>query len=398
MASIEYRLITRRDTETGQPSAPAPGADPPAASIPRSGVQASDRALSAIRCVQDIRPDEVCGIVALDGDKTVARISLVYTQILIDGRLQKCAVGSNFFVDQDYRNRAVGLSILLKALTLGVPYIEASVSGQMLKILEKFQKFKRVDQSQVFQVPVDRAGIVQMARWDLYNPKNQGSGYIADKLLKARIVGSLWRQRRSIARAASTAIRVIGADQALEYCRDHFRKARFRVQLPWTVAGLRRALSGDDPNHAAWLVNVGDDGPWLVSLYRRERVLGYDDTGQPRILLEAHLNEIYPPPCSVASVPPLLSFALKHAANMAACVLHIHATAPAIIEACEQSGLRSRTKKSIFIAPIGVDDAAHTILGDAGNWWCRAVSEDQFEESFRADATPGTASCVPAAG
>jgi hypothetical protein len=60
--------------------------------------------------------------------------------------------------------------------------------------------------------------------------------------------------------------------------------------------------------------------------------------------------------------------------------------------------LRSRTKKSIFIAPVGVNDAVRTILGEPGNWWCRAFSEDQFEESFLADATSGMASCVPAAG
>lgn len=398
MARIEYRFITRRDTETAQLSIPAPIIDSSTSSIPRAGVQASDSARAAIRCSQDILPDEVCGIVAFDDAKAVARIGLFYTQILIDGRLQKCAVGSGFFVDQNYRDRAIGLAILLKALTLGVPYIEASVSGQMFNILRKLQKFKRVDRNRVFQVPVDCAGILQMARWDLYSQNNQAASYIVDKLRKARIIGSLWRQRQRIARATSTVVQVMEADQALEYCLDHFHKACFRVQLPWTVVGLRRALSGDDPNHAAWLLKVGDGGPWLVSLYRRARVLGYDDTGQPRMLLEAHLNEIYPPPNSVSSVLPLLSFALKHAMNMTTQVMHIHAMTPAIFEACKQSGLHSRTEKSIFIAPVGVDDATRTVLSDAGNWWCRAISEDQFEESFSADASPDIASCVPAAG
>jgi hypothetical protein len=394
MAGIEYRSITRRETESGQPYTSAPGDNLRAASIPRTGVQAPDRALSAIRCMQDIDPDDVCGIVALDGDKIIGRISLLYTQLLVDGQLQKCAVGSSFFVDQNYRGRAVGLSILLKVLSLGIPYIEAGVSAQMRMILEKFQKFKLVDQSPIFTVPLDRTGIVQMARWHLYSPENRTNGYIADKFMKVRIVGSLWFQRRRIRRAASIPIRTMGTDQALEYCRDHFDEACFRVQLPWTAARLRRAFSGDDPNHAAWLVSVGADGPWLVSLYRRERALRSGDNGQQRTLVEAHLSEIYPPPRSVANVLPLLSFALKRAENMSVHVLHIHATAPVIVEACLQSGLRSRTKRSTFIAPSGVDTAARNVLGDPDNWWCRAFSEDQLEESFTPVTTRCTASCV----
>jgi GNAT superfamily N-acetyltransferase len=384
---IEYRILTKRDVDQWQRNhAGSDGAqsEEPTDGIPRSGLQRGAAWMSRIAYSQDLEADTARTIAAFDDDRMVGRLHVVYTDLLIEGRrLQRCAVGEDFFVLDEYRDRAVGLSILLKALKLGLPFIESGVSGQMRKILDSWKQFVLVDASPMFQVALDRPGLVQIAKWDLYEQQPSG-GFWADGLTKLSLLLRGWRQRRGLSNAGRGMLKILPARDAAAAFDRGLMTARAAVQLPWNRELLKSALAGSDPNRRAWLVECADDrsGPWLVTLYRQERILGQNPDGTTKSVREAHLNEIYPPLDERAPIGALLAFAVDRATEMGANVVQVHAMTPAIERFCRSHGLRSRMTKSIYIAADGVDPATRRLLSDPTSWWCRAFNENQFEEIF----------------
>lgn len=383
---IEFRAIKRSDLGEWQRERMHASGTPSEDSqdrIPRSGLQRGAESLAGIGCVQDLDPDAVRAIAAFDGDRVVGRLNIVYTDLLVDGqRLQRCAVGADFFVLDEYRDRGVGLSIMLKALKLGLPFIESGVSGPMQKILDSWKQFVLIDASPMFQVALDRAGLVQVAKWDLYQD-GSAKGFWSEMCSKASLLKRAWQQRRRVLHVRRDVSPVPSEDHATAVA-NTLRALDATVQLPWNREVLQTSLAGLDPNRGAWLVQSahGPRGPWLLTLYRQERVLGRAPDGSARSIREAHLNEIFPPLHEDAPTEALLGFALDRAASMGANVLHIHALSPAIEHACRRLGLDSRMTKSIYIATTGVDAATKARLSDRASWWCRAFNENQFEEVF----------------
>jgi len=383
---IEFRAIKRRDLGEWQKRRAHPSGGPSddsAVNIPRSGLQRGAESLASIGCAQDLDPDTIRAIAAFDGDRVVGRLNIVYTDLLIDGeRLQRCAVGEDFFVLDEYRDRGVGLSIMLKALKLGLPFIESGVSGPMRMILDSWKQFVLVDASPMFQVALDRPGLVQVAKWDLYQG-GSSNGSWSDLRRKVSLLIRAWQQRRRLLNLGHDVSPIPPEDHAAAI-ENSLRALSASVQLPWRRDLLQTALAGMDPNRGAWFVKSahGPAGPWLLTLYRQERVLGHASDGTAKRIREAHLNEIFPPLQEEAPTEALLGFALDRAASMGANVLHIHALSPAIEHACRRLGLDSRMTKSIYIATTGVDAATKARLSDPASWWCRAFNENQFEEIF----------------
>jgi len=220
-----------------------------------------------------------------------------------------------------------------------------------------------------------------MARWGFYEQRSLG-GFWGDMSARLSMLLRAWRQGRGFAGAGRSALRIIpprDAVQALEQC---LAAPRAEVQLPWKRALLESALAGSDPNRGAWLVERASAraGPWLVTLYRQERILGRRADGAVNSVVEAHLNEVYPPLDDRTPIADLLAFAAARAAEMHSDVLQIHALTPAIERICRDRGLGSRMTKSIYIAADGVDAGTRRLLRDPKRWWCRAFNENQFEE------------------
>ena len=119
-------------------------------------------------------------------------------------------------------------------------------------------------------------------------------------------------------------------------------------------------------------------------MYRRERYMGENPDGTEKKLREIYLNEIYPPLKEDDPIASLLAFSTKQAAkNMNADIFRIYAMTSAMQKHFSRFGLRSRALKTVFIAPgTNLDAATRKLLCEPDNWWCRAFSEDQFEESF----------------
>ena len=393
---IEYRFITKRELVDWQEKRASVGrerADSTNERIPRSGLQRGADSLSRIDCNQDLEPDAIRAIVAFDEQRIAGRLLIVYSDLLVNGALQRFAVGEDFFVLEEYRNRAVGLSLLLKAFKLGFPFIESGVSGQMKAILDSWKQFVPVDSSPMFQVGLDRTGLVQLAKWDLYEAHASGASR-GEAWTKAALLSRHWRQQRRLARGSRERLQVFAVADAARGFERCLGSARAAVQLPWNTAVLNKALAGADPNCGAWFVEspTGSAGPWLLTLYRQERVLGQAADGTARSIKEAHLNEIYPPLDGAAPVETLLAFAFDRARAMGASVMQIHAMTPALAGACRRLGLGSRMTKSIYVAANGVYGTAAKQIADSASWWCRAFNENQFEEAFVGRAVEGRGS------
>jgi hypothetical protein len=235
----------------------------------------------------------------------------------------------------------------------------------------------------MFQVALDRPGLLQIAKWDFYEQQSSG-GFWVDKLTKLSLLHRGWRQKQNLSNPRRGMLKVLPERDAAAAFDRCLTTARAAVQLPWNRELLELALAGSDPNRGAWLVECADErsGLWLVTLYRQERILGQNPDSTTRSVREAHLNEIYPPVDERAPIAALLAFAVDRATEMGTNVLQIHAMTPAIEQFCRGLGLRSRMAKSIYIAADGVDAATRRLLSDPANWWCRAFNENQFEEIF----------------
>lgn len=387
---IEYRLFTRpellkwrADREPGRLDDNDEAGNDQGLSAPRIGVQAEPSRELSLQYNHEVDDDAICAICAFDGERLVGRISILHFGLIVNDRCLRCCVGSNFMVLKDYRNSAVGLSILLKAMNLGMPYIEASVSGQMRGILEKMKQFYHVDSSPIFQVGLDSSGIVQIATWDFYkNPNN--ANILSEQVNKLRAIAGNWFNSRKVSRFRSIGYEVIKPEDAIRILAEEYPAARFPVQLPWNRKLLERGLSGKSQDYGAWLLRIPDDSERyrLVSLYRRDRVLGQDKKGNPRILREAHLSEIYPPVRADDPVRALLEFASHKAREAGASLLHIHALSPGLESVCRNLGLNSHNSKAVFVSLQSIDPDIKATLADPDKWWCRAFNEDQFEESI----------------
>ena len=388
---IEYRLLTRPQVMQWRREhsfeVQDSRADTPRGHIVRRGVQ-SDTAspvLGLSRCVQEVDDDAVVAICAFDDDRLIGRLSIVYFELLVNGQYRRCAVGSGFKVLEEYRKGAPGLSILLKAMHLGMPYFETSVSGQMREILLRMKPFTLVDDSPVYQAGLNRAGIIQLARWDFFKNPDTGNR-VLEQFSKLKLLANHWRHSRKLLNADPGTYTLKTGSGAMAVLEKDFAVAGFRVQLPWSREFIGRGLSGEDAGFRAWLISFDSNPgkPWLISLYLRERVLGHGPQGEPNVLREAHLNEIYPPLQSGDPVLALLSFASRQAKATGTSVLHIHALTEAMESTCRNIGLKSATARTVFVAPGNSDPELRDSLLERDNWWCRAFSEEELEEAFSA--------------
>jgi GNAT superfamily N-acetyltransferase len=393
---IEYVTLTKVEVDRlGAACTEGEGSSVATLGIPRSGVQLGAAAISRLACHQDLEPGAVRTIAAFDDGRMIGRLHVVYTDLLIEGRrLQRCAVGEDFFVLDEYRDRAVGLTLMLKALKLGFPFIESGVSEQMGAILDSWRQFVRVDASPIYQLALDWKGQVQTAKWKFYERTSHG-GAFTEAVTKAALLRKAWQHRRCISRMGGPPPKLLSDNESKRAIERCLATPAAAVQLPWSKGLLEQALSGSDPSRRAWIVECAGDraGPRLVSIYQQERVLRQDADGKIASIREAHLNEIYPPLNDSALIAPLVTFAADRAKEMSASVLQVHAMTPALRAFCETVGLPSRMTKSIYIAPDGVDPETRRLLTEPANWWCRAFNEDQFEEILvgrRAAGQPAT--------
>jgi hypothetical protein len=99
----------------------------------------------------------------------------------------------------------------------------------------------------------------------------------------------------------------------------------------------------------------------------------------------ARLTEIFPPPEDESVARELIGFAARKAKRLGSYWLEIYALDPTTAGACGSLGLDSFRDKTVYIAPGRLKGSLAEKLVVAENWWCRGVTEGQFEEAYETD-------------
>jgi hypothetical protein len=323
--------------------------------------------------------DQRIAVVAFDGDRMVGRNFFCHCPILVNGKLVECVVTYNLFVDPAYRPKGVGTYIKMHVLKLGYPNVSSGVSPEMQKVQDAWSAYRKVASHPVYSVPVDLLGLLRLARMAAERgPPAEGR--------KTGVMASAVRQARSALSVAAgrwPALRPLAPDEAVRLLDEVLESERLPVQLPWNVEILVAALQGRRSGMRAWLVEFDAGGAGqprhLVSAYVKSRTIRTLGAAR-RSASELHLNEIFPPVRDPQRAGALLRFALQQARRCGASILQIYAMTDALRDVCVGHGLETFFSKQVYVAPNSKDKALAGTLGDAGNWWCRAINEDQFEE------------------
>lgn len=371
---LEYSILTRHEAERWQETHARDAGDP------LSDMHLDDLARYA--------PDETVAILATDGGRIVGRILLAHSDVLVDGTPRRFLVGRNLLVREEYRRHAVGIQLLARVMRLGKPYIAASVSAEMGRIFDAWRNFHRVDATPVYALGLDRYGVARTTRLALQQLHAAGKRVALLDTVRG-VLARAWR-------ALGTLIMVPGgfarlpADEAEAALESIARTRRFRVQIPWhrdtVVAALRRGTG--NCRAAVFRDRRSSCAPArLLTLYFRTIEGGVYSVRDVRQLRVAYLNEVFPPLDDDRTARYAVGLAAREARSAGAGILFVCAATPALERAC--AGLDLAMRRSIYVTPAGLDPAAATAVVEPGNWWCRAVNENQFEESYAPDGLMG---------
>lgn len=326
--------------------------------------------------------DDVVAFVALDGDAIVGKIGVHYTDLAVRGRLERCLIAADLFVQESHRNQAVGMMLLLAVLKAKQPFLAASVSGVAAAIYNRLPQFHRVDSSPVYMLGLRLPGVARLAR--LTAQAEQARGQRVSRARELTLFGSKLLSTRRLTTRSLGNLRVLNAEEAATRLDEVASKAESAVQIPWSRQELQAALGGHSSRHQAWVVEPsGDPGtPRLVNMYLWESDVGLWSGSDVRTVTVAGLTEVYPPVGDDRVATDIMALAAKRAREMGAMIFFVFAMTESLAQACQSEGLEHTFEKSIYICPNGAGEALARDLTDPEKWWCRARSEQQFVESY----------------
>lgn len=326
-------------------------------------------------------PEEVVALLAVDADKIIGRILLAHSDILVDGTSQRFLIGQDLLVRDEYRRQAVGIQILARVLKLGRPYIAASVSAEMAQIFDAWRGFSKVDASPVYSVGIDLYGVVRTTRLALQRQHADGKTVSRFDTLRALLQRARTAlQLRAREPRGFSLLPPTEAESVLDKVAD---AVRFRVQIPWNRNQLVRAIRGTSGDCRAFIFRTESAPramPRLVTIYLKCATVSIFGASDMRRITTAHLNEVFPPLDDAATARFVLGSVAREAAGRGASIIFVSATTPVLEAACAEFDLAFR--KSVYVTTVGLDSGSARVVSDPANWWCRAINENQFEESY----------------
>jgi len=372
---IAYSYLTKRQLIDGNYSRVVDDKDPYAGSQPH--------------VIRDHSEDQIIGVIAEDQNRLVGRLFLSYTEILVGDQLIRCAVGNNLYVKEKYRQKAVGIKLLWKAMELGFPYVAASTSADATPVFAVSKKFHLIDNSPIFSCGLNLGGYVRTARLLLQQHSEQQpdiSMFRQFQVVASKVLAGGRLQRDNL--RAITKLKVSEAQDLLPSLagfRDH------QVYLPWNKEVLINALSHKNDNVRAWIVthtknNVARN--YLLTIYLVSREWSAFRTSDIKKMKIARVTEIFPSTSDTGVAQDLITFAAQQAREMDATILEVSANIDSLRKACSNLKFENFNQKKIWIAPGRAKGELIEKLCSPAAWWCRARNEDQFEETYQPIDTP----------
>lgn len=340
---------------------------------------------SSLKYLKEYDRSEIVAIIATDNGRLVGRIFLAYADVMVNGRLLRCTVGENLYVQESYRKKAVGLKLLKNAINLGNPYIAASVSADLYPVLEVSKWFHRIDASPVYLLGLDIGGTFRVARLALQEEEKRLKR-VTTKIhllsVLARKLFSLYRMRLP----GRKQLKVLTPELALIRLESMVILRDKKTYIPWNRSVITNSLFGKDHKRHSWVValEVGSITCYhFVSLYMDQQNLSLIHSQDIRRIQIARLSEVFPPITNVHVGHRVLEFAAERARHLGASLLFVYAIEDILNQACQKMELDTLLDKRIFLSPGELDDELSSIITKPHNWWCRGINESQFEEAYQ---------------
>jgi GNAT superfamily N-acetyltransferase len=330
--------------------------------------------------VGPLEDDDVVAVVALDGARIVGKILFRYGLLPFDHTSIRLACAQDLVVAPECRGRGIGRALLEHSTAIGVPQIHSGLSAMSEPLIEKLG-FPSIDRSQAFQAPLSGKGLVRRLRTDLY--ASEGGGVVGRS-------GAAWR---SVAEHIARAVRlrrqsrdwhVLPVDEALAQLDAVLGRRERRFQIPWNRAKLTQALLGKDTDCLAWVVAEGSGSAahrHLVTAYNYRREIRMPLVSRVLPLSEWRVNEVYPRVSDSRAAECIIAVVAGRLAQRGADIAEVFAASPEMVQGCRALGLVPSICKSMYLVPSGVDADLSQSLTTPDQWWCRALNEEQYEES-----------------
>lgn len=366
---MDLRILSRKE---------ALGLDPKAYN-PRERAHANLRLGSTTR----IRDDEAVAVVAVDGEEIVGKMLLRYASIPYDGGILRLALGQDMLVSPDYRGRGIGTALIRKSLEVQAPTIHSGLSSLSKPLFEKFA-FPSIDRSQAYQLALSWKGFLRQSR-DRAGKRQGTAARVAEAGDAVRGYLS-WRDLLHRTRALATSTtRILPSSDAIFALPELLSERVRRFQIPWNLTKLRAGLTNTDPDLCAVVAEVGVGGSRrlvLATAYRYPRQIRIPFTQAQRPLEEWRVNEFYPPVTDPSLGQAAIAAIAARLAERGADVIEVFCHTGGLESACIALGLRKSITKSMLLVPQqGVAAELARAACDPEQWWCRALNEEQFEES-----------------
>lgn len=190
--------------------------------------------------------------------------------------------------------------------------------------------------------------------------------------------------RRSCLRGRSGGWRTVSAREAGSAI-EHIDQIPYRrFQVPRRLDRFREALEGKGGDQRAFVIEHAELGPGqrrLVTMQMKHAVARLPGSRRQLAFVEGHVVEIYPPVLDVDLALSVVGYLATQAKAWGGGALAVHAMTGALEDACRALGARSRWRRNTAIEPLGLDAEQAQAMGRAENWWCRAATEEHFEEA-----------------
>ncbi len=372
---IQYRYLTLQQAQQWQALHPADTANP-----------LSDFHLEHFN---HLHSEDVIAVIALDENEIVGRNLLSYCEISVAGEPINCIVSQRVYVKEEYRTKGVGVYVKMHLLRLGLPQLSSSVSAAMQKVYDSWGEYHRVDDSPIHSIPLTTASFLRDCRLDYYaqisNGENTGWLFLARHMLH-----KIKAATRLSLLPSGQAGKLLNGTEACSALEEIVNLQKLPIYTPWDKKKIKSALAGSEQGMKAWVYKTSNQNkttPYLLTAYikyKATRVVG----NQREKLKELHVNEIFPPVENKSDAIKIIHFVRKLAKTLSFDTVHIYAMTSELQQACHQLQLASFYNKSVYIVLRGVNEAQASLLIDPNNWWCRAINEEQFEESYCTQRSP----------
>lgn len=327
----------------------------------------------ALASAPTARDDEQLALLALREGQLAGWMWFTYGWFSDNGTRVRVASAQNHFTYERFRGLGIGTAIIVENLQLPMHCVFSGISAAAMPIYVKLG-FHFFDEWPIYRLPLSAPGIARNWRAEHYA---RGGGF------KGALAGyqQVRRGMRDVLSAGTGNWQPIDGARVVDALCEIGTYRHRRFQMPWNLDAVDAAARGRDPNMHAFVLRNATGEQRYASIYVREESVRLPLSSRHTVFRDGHVNEIYPPVEDVATAGAIVGTLAREARTRGLGSLSLYASTPALDQVLGGFGLRRQQRRILTVKPPVLDPAAPAPVQLAENWWCRALNEDQVEET-----------------